>query len=137
MNIFGDQSWRKIQRFLVQKEQESRRSKGIKKELQDACTIRSVKAIQSKIYQIKHEVDRTRELEHFETSLHERIANKIHSVEIEALSSDKVQATPQVEVLCPSFLSAASTPQKPKHLSLDVMESDALSRKHSDAMQNS
>lgn len=80
MNLFGDQAWRKIQRFLIQKEQESRRSKNIKKErsaqrLSGGCcnssmnsiksylyTYRSVKAIQSKIYQIKPEFEREMEI---------------------------------------------------------------------------
>lgn len=54
MAIFGDQSWKKIQQFLIQKEKESKKSKTIKKA---DYTYRSVKAIQSKIYQIKPRVE--------------------------------------------------------------------------------
>ena len=54
MAIFGDQSWKKIQQFLIQKEKESKKSKNIKKA---DFTFRSVKAIQSKIYQIKPRVE--------------------------------------------------------------------------------
>jgi hypothetical protein len=59
MTIFGDQSWKKIQRFLVNRELDSRKSKAIKKCEEDSYfhTYRSVKAIQSKIYQIKPEVE--------------------------------------------------------------------------------
>ena len=59
MAIFGDQSWKKIQKFLVQNEKESKKSKTIKKA---EFTYRSVKAIQSKIYQIKPRVES--ELDH-------------------------------------------------------------------------
>jgi len=54
MAIFGDQSWKRIQQFLIQKEKESKKSKTIKKA---DFTFRSVKAIQSKIYQIKPRVE--------------------------------------------------------------------------------
>lgn len=54
MAIFGDQSWKRIQQFLIQKEKESKKSKTIKKA---EYTYRSVKAIQSKIYQIKPRVE--------------------------------------------------------------------------------
>jgi len=59
MTIFGDQSWKKIQRYLVNRELDSRKSKTIKKSDEDLYyhTKRSVKAIQSKIYQIKPEVE--------------------------------------------------------------------------------
>lgn len=82
MNLFGDQSWRKIQKFLIHKQEDLKKSKQIKKERAfnrkwspQGCnssigsvnmhTYRSVKAIQSKIYQIKQ--DSERELEEFET----------------------------------------------------------------------
>ena len=54
MAIFGDQSWKKIQQFLIQREKEAKKSKTIKKA---EFTFRSVKAIQSKIYQIKPRVE--------------------------------------------------------------------------------
>jgi len=52
MSIFGDQSWKKIQRFLIQ--DNSQKTKQINKY---EITYRSVKAIQSKIYQIKPELE--------------------------------------------------------------------------------
>ena len=52
MAIFGDQSWKKIQQFLIQREKDSKKSKTIAKKKPE-YTYRSVKAIQSKIYQIK------------------------------------------------------------------------------------
>lgn len=90
MSVFGDQAWRKIQRFLIQRQEDVRRSKLIKKERSlnrkwspPGCTssmgsvnmqtYRSVKAIQSKIYQIKQ--DSEKELEEFE-SLREAILKK-------------------------------------------------------------
>ena len=54
MQIFGDQSWKKIMKFLIIEEKESKKSKTISKV---KTTFRSVKAIQSKIYQIKKEVE--------------------------------------------------------------------------------
>jgi starvation-inducible outer membrane lipoprotein len=54
MAIFGDQSWKKIQQFLIYREKDSKKSKTIKKV---DFTFRSVKAIQSKIYQIKSRVE--------------------------------------------------------------------------------
>ena len=54
MAIFGDQSWKKIQKFLIYQENENKKSKNITK---GKTTYRSVKAIQSKIYQIKPEVE--------------------------------------------------------------------------------
>ena len=49
MSIFGDQSWKKIQRFLVNRELDHRKSKTIKKQGDEAQlyyhTYRSVKAI--------------------------------------------------------------------------------------------
>ena len=61
MTIFGDQSWKKIQRFLVHKEGES-----------TDITYRSVKGIQSKIYQLKPEIER--EVEYMK-ELHKRQAD--------------------------------------------------------------
>lgn len=73
MTLFGDQSWRKIQRFLIQRDNESRKSRQIKKDRANkspgACassitsinyqhTYRSIKAIQSKIYQIKQDLEK-------------------------------------------------------------------------------
>lgn len=66
MNIFGDQSWKKIQQFLIQREQESKKSKTIVKDKPTQYTYRSVKAIQSKIYQIKQRVES--ELEYIKSS---------------------------------------------------------------------
>ena len=58
MSIFGDQAWKKIQRFLVMKE-----SSGNGSDADGMCiTYRSVKGIQSKIYQIKPEVERDADL---------------------------------------------------------------------------
>ena len=58
MTIFGDQSWRKIQRFLLYKEKLVKsKSLGIKKNDKLCYTYRSVKAIQNKIYQIKPEIE--------------------------------------------------------------------------------
>lgn len=79
MNIFGDQQWKKIQRFLILKDNESKKSKNIQKkdklsgtkesgvsssssQQSGVYTYRSVKAIQSKIYQIKPEVKKDMEL---------------------------------------------------------------------------
>jgi len=63
MTIFGDQSWRKIQRFLVQEQKTQTQSKQISKS-QGAkqFTFRSIKAIQNKIYQIKTEVEQENSL---------------------------------------------------------------------------
>lgn len=76
MTLFGDQAWRKIQRFLIQRDNESRKSRHIKKErtnkspgvcassitsINQQHTYRSVKAIQSKIYQIKSDVEKENE----------------------------------------------------------------------------
>ena len=78
MNIFGDQQWKKIQRFLILKDSESKKSKNIQKkdklssikesgasssfsQQSGIYTYRSVKAIQSKIYQIKPEVKKDME----------------------------------------------------------------------------
>ena len=76
MSLFGDQAWLKIQRFLIQRDNDNRRSKQIKKERStnynkaspQGCnssmgshnmqTYRSVKAIQSKIYQIKQDFEK-------------------------------------------------------------------------------
>jgi uncharacterized protein YlaI len=50
MTIFGDQSWKKIQRFLVQESKSLIQSKQIQKKQCGQFTYRSIKAIQSKIY---------------------------------------------------------------------------------------
>ncbi len=50
MALFGDKNWPKLEQFLVKKES----SKGICK---PKYTYRSIKAIQSKIYQLKTEAD--------------------------------------------------------------------------------
>lgn len=65
MSIFGDQSWKKIQQFLIQREKDSKKSKSIlKKEKLNSSqfTYRSIKAIQSKIYGIKPELEKENEL---------------------------------------------------------------------------
>lgn len=54
MAIFGDQSWKKIQKFLIVEENNNNKSKNIYK---GKTTYRTVKAIQSKIYQIKSTVE--------------------------------------------------------------------------------
>ena len=60
MTIFGDQSWKKIQRFLVHSHKEGESTD---------ITYRSVKGIQSKIYQLKPEIER--EVEYMK-ELHKR-----------------------------------------------------------------
>lgn len=57
MSIFGDQSWKKIQRYLVQESRALSQSKQISKKQPSQFTYRSIKAIQSKIYQIKSEIE--------------------------------------------------------------------------------
>lgn len=64
MTLFGDQRWKKIQEFLVYREKEQKKSKTITKQKGKSdiygpgiITYRSVKAIQSKIYQIKSRVE--------------------------------------------------------------------------------
>ena len=59
MTLFGDQRWKKIQEFLVYREREQKKSKTITKQKRnpEIITYRSVKAIQSKIYQIKSRVE--------------------------------------------------------------------------------
>jgi hypothetical protein len=69
MSIFGDQSWKKIQRFLIQRIKDSKKSRSIQKKYKNGqlvnssessyyYTYRSIKAIQSKIYQVKPDVER-------------------------------------------------------------------------------
>ena len=67
MSIFGDQSWKKIQRFLIQRIKDSKKSRSIQKKYKHGSmgsdnsyyyTFRSIKAIQSKIYQVKPDVER-------------------------------------------------------------------------------
>ena len=58
MTLYGDQSWKKIQTFLLQRQKSKiTRSKSIKKNNQICYTYRSIKAIQNKIYQIKPDIE--------------------------------------------------------------------------------